>query len=108
MTDHFKDCRPGDVVTVTSAYTGKFSDVARHGYDVLVGRLHYKRDDPAIVSVTVEPRPLKVGDRVIEAGDMKKAPGTLVAIGREFGLVIWDYCDQELPHPLSNLEHVND
>ena len=106
MTDHFKDCKPGDVVTVTLRGHVAFHD--KHPGTVWVGEFIFDLDDSAIVSVTVEPRPLAVGDRVIEAGDMKKAPGTLVAIGREFGLVIWDYCDQELPHPLSNLERVND
>lgn len=103
MTDHFKDCKPGDTVTVTIKGEITASVVTR---EIWVGKGVFIRDDPAIISVTVEPRPLEVGDRVRFS---KLGPvGTVRAVEDDVAWVKWNNPTAFPEWAISDLERVND
>jgi hypothetical protein len=56
MTDHFKDCKPGDTVRVE--IRDRFYPFSDRPEKAWVGTVPFNRDSPAIISVTVEPEPL--------------------------------------------------
>jgi len=58
MTDHFKDCRNGDIVTVTIKGVFRW-----HGNMPIVGDHSFIPNDPKIIDVVVRPKPLVKGDR---------------------------------------------
>lgn len=108
MTDHFKDCRPGDFVTVTMR--GRFMrEMGIVGLEAAPNERMWldMSKHPAIISVTVEPRPLAVGDRVRHKNT--KMTGTISAMGKTIAIVEFDGPPAtEGGAAICNLERVND
>lgn len=85
MNDHFKDCKIGDVVTVTMR--GRVTHTSAVGPIVQVSGFLITGCDPSIIAVTIEPRIPSEGDRVIWKGELR---GTVKLVHGDVACVLYD------------------
>lgn len=103
MTDHFRNCKPGDTVTVT--LRGKYVPSPVEDVRVWIGNWLGSPNSDSIISVTVEPRALAVGDRVRMGADPDN--GRIVALGEKIAIVLWDQYGEGSVE-IADLEWIND
>jgi hypothetical protein len=98
MTDRFAHCKPGDIVTVT--VRGEFAR-DDDGWPHL-GTLCLADSTVDITSVTIEPRPLQVGDAVLSPNGTR---GKIRAIeGDYWAWILFDgFPLQRFSYPISEL-----